>query len=328
MQFQDRRRFLATLAAGAGVGAVPLWGQAQTAAWPTRPIKLIVPAAAGGASDRLGRMLITEFTKVLGQPVVVDNRAGAGGSLGTGVAALAPADGYTLLVSGVFNTINEGLYKLPYNFANDFVHIAQLAHGPNVLVARPDFPADTVAQLVARAKAEPGAINFASGGMGTSGHLTMELFQRAADIRLTHVAYKGGAPAVQDLLAGVVPLMAINQDAALPHIKTGKLKALAVTSAQRNPAYPNVPTFAESGYGDVVVTSWAGIAAPKGTPAPVVERLRTAVHSALQRPDVRQPLEADGWVVATMPPAEFDGFVRTEVARMGRIIRDAHIRVE
>ncbi len=326
MQPQDRRAFMAAL--GAGLAALPTLGHSQPAAWPARPVKLIVPAAAGGASDRLGRMLAPDFLKALGQPLVVENRAGAGSTLGTSVVASAAPDGYTLLLSGVFNSIGAGLYKLKYDFLKDFIQVAPLAFGPNVLVARPEFPADSLAQLVARAKAEPGAINFASGGVGTSGHLTMEMFQHAAHIRFTHVAYKGGAPALQDVLAGVTPLMAINQDAALPYIKAGKLKALAVSSAQRNPAYPNVPTFVESGYSDVVAMSWGGVAVPRGTPAPVVEKLRAVVQAALQRPEIRAALEADGWVVASMAPAEFDAFVRNDTARMLRIIRDSNVSAE
>lgn len=326
MQPRDRRAFMAAL--GAGLAALPALGHSQPAAWPARPVKLIVPAAAGGASDRLGRMLAPDFLKALGQPLVVENRAGAGSTLGTSVVAGAAPDGYTLLLSGVFNSIGAGLYKLKYDFLKDFIQVAPLAFGPNVLVARPEFPADSLAQLVARAKAEPGAINFASGGVGTSGHLTMEMFQHAANIRFTHVAYKGGAPALQDVLAGVTPLMAINQDAALPYIKAGKLKALAVSSAQRNPAYPNVPTFVESGYGDVVAMSWGGVAVPRGTPAPVVEKLRAVVQTALQRPEIRAALEADGWVVASMAPAEFDAFVRNDTARMLRIIRDSNVSAE
>ncbi|MEG1769405.1 MAG: tripartite tricarboxylate transporter substrate binding protein [Comamonas sp.] len=326
MQLRDRRAFMAAL--GAGLAALPTLGHSQPAAWPARPVKLIVPAAAGGASDRLGRMLAPDFLKALGQPLVVENRAGAGSTLGTSVVASAAPDGYTLLLSGVFNSIGAGLYKLKYDFLKDFIQVAPLAFGPNVLVARPEFPADSLAQLVARAKAEPGAINFASGGVGTSGHLTMEMFQHAAHIRFTHVAYKGGAPALQDVLAGVTPLMAINQDAALPYIKAGKLKALAVSSAQRNPAYPNVPTFVESGYSDVVAMSWGGVAVPRGTPAPVVEKLRAVVQAALQRPEIRAALEADGWVVASMAPAEFDAFVRNDTARMLRIIRDSNVSAE
>jgi len=326
MQPQDRRAFMTVLAAG--LGALPTLGLSQPAAWPSRPVKLIVPAAAGGASDRLGRMLAPDFLKALGQPLVVENRAGAGSTLGTGAVASAPADGYTLLLSGVFNSIGAGLYKLKYDFLRDFVQVAPLAFGPNVLVARPDFPADSLAQLVAHAKAQPGALNFASGGVGTSGHLTMEMFQHAANIRLTHVAYKGGAPALQDVLAGVTPLMPVNQDAALPYIKAGKLKALAVSSAQRNAAYPSVPTFVEAGYADVVAMSWGGVAAPKGTPPQVVEKLRAVVQTALQRPEIRASLEADGWVVPHMTPAEFDTFVRSDSARMLRIIRDSNISAE
>lgn len=326
MQPRDRRAFMAAL--GAGLATLPTLGHSQPAPWPARPVKLIVPAAAGGASDRLGRMLAPDFLKALGQPLVVENRAGAGSTLGTGAVASAAPDGYTLLLSGVFNSIGAGLYKLKYDFLKDFVQVAPLAFGPNVLVARPEFPADSIAQLVARAKAQPAAINFASGGVGTSGHLTMEMFQHAAGIRFTHVAYKGGAPALQDVLAGVTPLMAINQDAALPYIKAGKLKALAVSSTQRNPAYPNVPTFVEAGYGDVVAMSWGGVAAPKGTPANVVEKLRAVIQTALQRPEIRAALEADGWVVASMAASEFDAFVRNDTANMLRIIRESNVSAE
>ena len=272
MQSHDRRAFMAALAAG--LGSLPAISHAQASPWPSRPVKLIVPAAAGGASDRLGRMLAADFVKALGQPLVVENRAGAGSTLGTGAVAGAAPDGYTLLLSGVFNSIGGGLYKLKYDFLKDFVQVAPLAFGPNVLVARPDFPADTIAQLVARAKAQPAAINFASGGVGTSGHLTM------------------------------------------------------VSSAQRNPAYPSVPTFVEAGYADVVAMSWGGLAAPKGTPAQVVEKLRAVVQTTLQRADILASLEADGWVVPNMAPAEFDAFVRNDTANMLRIIRESNISAE
>lgn len=331
MTSSTRRRAL-LLAAGAlalpGL-AFPGLALAQPAEWPSRPVRLIVPTAPGGASDRLARLLATALSRQLGQPFVVDNRGGAGGTLGTAAVAKAPADGYTLLFTGAFNTINPGLYaKLSYDYLQDFVHVAPMTQGPNVLVVRPDFNAATLAEFVARAKAQPGAVDFASGGNGTSGHLAMEMFQRAAGIRLNHIAYKGAAPALQDVLAGTVRVIALNQDTALPYIKAGTLKPLAVSSAQRNAALPGVPTFAESGYPDMVVTSWAGIDVPKGTPAAIVERLAAAVQQASRAPEVRQPLEADGWTAFDGSPAEFDAFVRKDARRWAEVVKAAGIRIE
>ena len=312
-----------------GTGLLPAWATAQDAQWPTRPVRLVVPTPPGGASDRLARLLGTGMGKFLGQPIVVDNRGGAGGTLGTAVAAKAPADGYTLLFTGVFNAINPSLYaKLPYDYLQDFIRVAPMTQGPNVLVVRPDFDADTLAAFVALARAKPGAIDFASGGNGTSGHLTLEMFQRAARIQLNHIAYEGTAPALQDVLAGTVRVIALNQDTALPHLKAGKLKALAISGAQRNPALPNVPTFVESGFADMVVTSWAGVDAPRGTPAPIVERVAAAVAHAMRQPEVRQPLEADGWVPWESTPGEFDAFVRRDTQRWAEVIRAAQIRIE
>jgi tripartite-type tricarboxylate transporter receptor subunit TctC len=317
-----RRAFAAAL------GALALPGHASGAAdaWPSRPVKIIAPVPPGGATDRMARLLAHEYGKIFRQSFVVDNRGGGGGGIGTAVVAKAPADGYTLLLTGVFNTINASLLQQPFDYLQDFVHIASAFQGPNVLVVRPDFPAKTVAELVALAKAEPGKIDFASAGNGTSGHLTMEIFQRAAGIRLTHIAYKGGGPALQDVLSGVAPMLATNQDTLLPHVRAGKLRALAVTSEKRNPAYPDVPSFVECGYPDLVVTSWGGLDAPRGTPAAIVERLNAATTQAMQMPELRRQVEAEGWEVFTGSPASFDAFVRDETRRWGRIIQSAGIR--
>lgn len=320
-----RRALAATvLALTAGTAA---W--AQNSDWPTAPIRIVAPAPPGGSLDRLSRMLGEELGKSFGQAVVVENRPGAGGSIGTQAVAAAPADGYTLLSSGVFNAITPSLMaKLPFNYLQDFTHIALLMHGPNVLVARPDFPHDNLASLVAAARKDGNALNFGSAGNGTSGHLTMEMFQRAAGVQLTHVPYKGMAPAMQDLLGGQISMMATNQDAVLPLVKSGKLKAIAVTSARRNPAFPNVPTFVEAGFADVVVTSWGALAVRKDTPAPVVQRLRDATLKALQLPHIRQPLEADGWVFFDMPPSQFEAFVRGETERWSGIVKAAGLKAQ
>lgn len=333
-----RRSALRGLGAVGAMGALGVIGTAGLAAWPgaagaqdwpARPVRLVVPTSPGGASDRLARLLATGMGSYLGQTVVVDNKGGAGGTLGTAAVSKAPPDGYTLLLTGAFNTINPGLYaKLPYDYVNDFVHIAPMTQGPNVLVVRPDFPAATLADFVKHAKAQPGAVDFASGGNGTSGHLAMEMFQRAAGIRLNHIAYKGAAPALQDVLGGTVKVIALNQDTALPHLKAGRLKALAISSAQRNPALPDVPTFVEAGYPDMVITSWAGVDAPKGTPQAVIDRVAAAVAHAVRLPQVRQPLEADGWIAFDGSPAEFDAFVRKDASRWAEVIRAAQIRID
>ena len=318
-----------TMALGLAASTLPAWALAQASDWPSRPVRFVAPAPPGGSLDRLTRVLSNDFAKVFGQPFYVENRPGAGSTIGTGAVATAKADGYTLLMSGVFNAISPALYaKLPYNYLKDFVHIAPTIYGSNVRVAKADFPCNTVAELVAAATARPGTLNYASAGSGTSGHLTMEVFQRSAGIQLTHVPYKGSAPAMQDVLAGVTALIATNQDAALPQIKAGKLKALAITSAQRIQALSNVPTFAELGLQDLVITSWGALAAPTGTPAPIVEKLRAATLKALRQPDMRQTLEAEGWVLFDMAPAEFEAFVRKETERWAAVIQTAGIRLD
>lgn len=320
----NRRIFSAGIAACAW----PALGHAQAPDWPSRPVRVIAPAPPGGSLDRLSRLLAEGFSKTLRQPFVVENRPGAGSTIGTASVAAAPADGYTLLMSGVFNAISPALYaRLPYDYLQDFVHVAPTTHGSNVLVAHPDFPAGTLAELVAAAKAQPGRLGFASAGNGTSGHLTMEIFQRAAGVQLMHVPYKGGSPAMQDVLAGVTPLMATNQDAVLPLVRAGKLKALAITSARRIPAFAQVPTFTEIGYPEMVISSWGVLAARRGTPAAIVERLRETAHQILRQPHVQQPLEAEGWELFDMSPAQFDDFARRETERWAQIIRAAGIRI-
>lgn len=319
----NRRTFTTALAASAW----PVLGLAQATDWPNKAVRLVTPAPPGGSLDRMARLLAEDFAKAFGQPFVVENKPGAGSTIGTAAAAQAPADGYTLLMSGVFNAITPAMYdKLPYNYLEDFVHVAPTMHGPNVLVTRADSPYVSLAQVVAAAKAKPGSIDFASAGAGTSGHLTMEMFQRAAGINLTHVPYKGSAQAIQEVMGGQVTMIATNQDAVLQLVKSGKLKALAVTGAQRNPAYPGVPTFVEAGFKDVVVTSWGALAVRRGTPQAVIDKLRAETARTLQSPRVRQPLEADGWVFFDTPAAQFEGYVRSETERWGQVVRAAGVR--
>lgn len=319
----NRRGFSMLIAASAFPGVA----LAQGADWPSRMVKVVTPAPPSGSLDRIARILAEDFAKAFGKPFIVENKPGAGSTIGTAAVAAAPADGYTLLTSGVFNAITPALYaKLPYTYLDDFIHVVPLMQGPNVLVVRPDSPYNSLGQLVAAAKANPGTLTYASAGSGTSGHLTMELFGRSAGIDITHVPYKGSAPALQDVLGGQVNMIATNQDAVLPLVKAGKLRAIGVTSAQRNPVYPSVPTFAESGFASVLVTSWGALAVRRGTPASVVDKLRAVAKKTLLQDHVRQPLEADGWVFFDVEPAPFEAFVRSETERWGQIIRSAGIQ--
>jgi len=309
-----------SLLAVASLGAIALSSPLLAAdPWPNKPIKIVVPFPTGGSTDAIGRMMAAELGKQLGQPVIVDNRGGANGNIGSEAVAKAAPDGYTLLVSGVgSNSINYSLYrKMPYA-DRDFAHISLLATGPNVLVANPEFPARSFTEFVALAKANPGKYSHASSGNGSSGHLAMEMLKQAAGLTLTHVPYKGGGPAMTDTIGGQIPLLFINQDNALPQVKAGKLRALAVTSAARNPAYPDVPTIAESGFPGFSAVSWFGLSAPAGTPKEVVTRLQEASARALASTEIRERLQSQGFVVVGSTPEQFSAFVRDEIAKWGK----------
>ncbi len=287
--------------------------------WPAKPIRIVVPFPTGGSTDAIGRMIAAEFTKQFNQTVIVENKGGANGNIGTEFVAKAPPDGYTLLVSGVgSNAINYSVYS-KMNYADkDFAHVSLLATGPNVLVAHPDVPAKNFAEFLTLAKANAGKYSHASSGSGSSGHLAMEMLKQAAGLQLTHVPYKGGGPAITDTIGGQVPLLFINQDNALPQVKAGKLRALAVTSLARNPAYPDVPTIAESGFPGFSAVSWFALSAPAGTPPDVIKRLNEASIKALAVPEIRERLQSQGFVVVGNSPAEFSAFVRDEITKWGR----------
>ena len=311
-----------------GLGAGPRAAQAQ--AWPAKAITLIVPFPPGGSTDTIGRLVAQELNKALGQPVVVENRPGANGNIGSAAAARAPADGYTLLLSGVgSNAINHGLYaKMPYDSRKDFAHVTLLATGPNVLVVNPDFPAKTLKDFVESAKANPGKYNYASSGSGSSGHLAMELLKQTADVKLDHIPYKGGAPALTDVMGGQVPAMFINQDVVLPHIKAGKLRILAVASLERNPLYPDVPTVAESGFPGFQAVSWFGLSAPAGLPRDILARLHAETVKALQSPALKDKLESNGFVVVGNSPEDFASFVAAEIDKWSGVAKTAGATVD
>ena len=320
-----KRQFLRVLGVAAlVVAAFPAFAQAD---YPNKPIKLIVAFPPGGASDTLGRMVAEELGKILKQPVIVDNVGGAGGVIGTEKGAKSTPDGYTLVQTGVGqNAVAHGLDAgLKYNSDTDFIHLSQVNYGPNVLVVHPDTPFKTVKQLVEYAKANPGKLDYGY-THAASGHMAMELFKQTTGIFMTGIPYRGGGPMMTDILGGTIKIMFINQDTALPYVKAGKLRPLAVTSAQRNSLYPDVPTIAESGYKGFEALSWSGISVPKGTPKPIVDKLEAALTTVMQTPAIKQRMDSIGFVVPTLGSKAYTTFVKAERERWTKVIKTAGIK--
>ena len=320
------RALLAALFVVTLAGALPVCAQE----YPRKPIRLIVPFAPGGGNDTVARAISQSAGASLGQPVVVDNRAGAGGMLGAELAARSPPDGYTLFLGGVgSHAINPNLHaKLPYDPVKDFAPITLIASAPSVLVVNPSLPARTLAEFTALAKASPGRINYASNGNGSSAQLAAVLYESMAGVQMVHVPYKGLAPALVDLLAGEVQAMFSSVVAIVPNIKAGRLRALAVTGKRRAALLPEVPTLDESGVPGYEAGSWYGILAPAGTPQAVVAKLHEAIVRALAKPEVRERLVSEGAEVIGSTPEAFAAHITAELARMGKLIRDAGIRME
>ncbi len=297
--------------------------------YPSKPVKIIVPFPAGGTSDVMGRLVAEELGKILKQPFIVENVGGAGGVIGTERGAKTTPDGYTLVQTGVGqNAVAHGLDpNLKYNSLTDFVHISQVHSGPNVLVVHPSTPFKTVKELVDYAKANPGKLDYGY-TPAASGHMAMELFKQTAGLFLLGIPYRGGGPMMTDALGGTIKLMFINQDVALQHVKAGKLRALAVSSAQRNPLYPDVPTIAESGFKGFEALSWSGMSVPKGTPQPIVDKLDAAMVQVLQSPAFKQRLESQGFVVPAAGAKAYSAFVASELTRWTKVIKTAGIKVE
>jgi tripartite-type tricarboxylate transporter receptor subunit TctC len=302
---------------------------AAQSAYPAKPVRFIVPSAAGGGTDIIARSVAHKLSESLGQQFVVDNRPGAGQMIGIELAAKSHADGYTILMAASTLAINPIMYKkVRYDPLRDFAPITQAASLPNVLVVHPSLPANSVAELIALARRQPGRINYASAGIGTSPQMSVELLKSMAKIDLVHIPYKGSAPGVVDLLAGQVTVMTPNVLTALPHIKAGKLRALAVTSAKRSEALPEVPTIAESGLPGYDSVQWYGVLAPAGTPREIVARLHAEIARALRAPDVRERLAADGAEPVGSSPEEFAAFIRSEIDKWARVASAAGIRAE
>ena len=298
--------------------------------YPAKPVHLIVPFPPGGGNDIVARAMTQQLGPDLGQPVVVDNRPGAGGSVGAELAARAPADGYTLFLAGVgSHAVNPNFHRnLPYDPIKDFAPISLVASAPSVLVVNPAVPARTLAEFTAYARANPGKLNYASNGNGSAAQLAAVLYETMADVRMVHVPYKGIAPAMTDLLSGEVQLMFGTVVALVPHIQSGKLRAIAVTSRKRSALLPNVPTLAESGLPEYEAGSWYGILAPAGTPREVIDKLHGGIVRALKQPEVAKRLAAEGAEVIGSTPDEFGAHIKAEVARVASVVRAAGIRVE
>src|SRR5438105_5704167 len=307
-----------------------LAGLAQAQPYPVKPIHFIVPFPPGGGNDTVARAIAQQLGPDLGQPVVIDNRPGAGGSVGAELAAKSPADGYTLFLAGVgSHAVNPNVHaKLSYDPVKDFAPVSLLASAPSVLVVNPAVPARTIAEFTAYARANPGKLNYASNGNGSAAQLAAAMYETMAGVRMVHVPYKGIAPAMTDLMSGEVQLMFGTVVALVPHIQAGKLRALAVTSRKRSALLPDVPSLAESGLPDYEAGSWYGVMAPAGTPREIVERLHGAIARALKQPDVAQRLAAEGAIVIGSTPAEFGAHIKAELARVGNVVRGAGIRIE
>lgn len=298
--------------------------------FPSRPLRIVVPFPAGGTTDVLARAVAQKLTETLGQPVVVDNRPGAGGNIGAELVAKSPPDGYTLLMGTVgTHAINPGLYpKMPYDHVRDFAPVILVAGVPNVLVVNPSLPVNSVQELIAYAKANPGKLNFASSGNGTSIHLSGELFKTMAGVQIMHVPYKGSAPALQDMVGGQVQLMFDNLPSSLALIKGGKLKALAVTSSARAAALPDVPTMAESGLPGFEASSWFGLLAPAGTPQPAIAKLNAEVARWLASPEAKEKLLAQGAIAAGGTPEDFARHIAAETAKWQKVVKESGAKVD
>ena len=296
--------------------------------YPTKPVRLIIPFPPGAINDTVGRMIATQLGTRLGKQVVVDNRAGAAGVIGTELAANAPKDGYTLLVVSLVNAVNPWLYKLPYDPIKSFEPIAILASAPNVLAVNAELPVKSVKEFIALAKEKPGQLQYASGGIGSFQHLGAELFRLAAGVNMLHVPFKGGGPAMIDVLGGHTKVIFATTITALPHVRSGKLRVLGVGGRERSPALPDVPTIAEAGVPGYEAANWIGIVAPAGTPAAIVAKLHKEISAAVDSPEIQKQFSSEGVEAMRMSSAEFGDFAVKEMAKWERVVKEGGIKAE
>jgi tripartite-type tricarboxylate transporter receptor subunit TctC len=322
-----QRRTLVLLAALLAMAAPMTAAYAQ--AYPEHPIRFVVPYPPGGGTDVIARIVQGKLQTALGQNIVIDNKGGAGGSVGTDVVAKAPADGYTVLFTLNSHTVNPAIYaKLPFDTLKDFEPVGTVASLPQILVANPQFPANNVAELIALAKARPGTLSYASVGVGSPGHLAGELFKLRTGTQMTHVPYRGGGPAVSDVMGGQVPLLWVSIPAAAQFVKSGKLKALGVSTLKRSAAFPDVPTLQEAGVADFEVDSWYAMFVPAKTPKAVIDKLNRALNTTLQDADIRDKLLAQGSEAVGGTPEALGQTVNVELVKWAKLAKDASIKAE
>jgi tripartite-type tricarboxylate transporter receptor subunit TctC len=296
--------------------------------YPNRPVRLIIPFPPGGSNDVVGRMIGTQLSQQLGKQVIIDNRAGAGGVIGTEIAAKAPADGYTILVISLAHAVNPWLYKLPYDPIKAFAPIGVMGSGPNVVVVHPDLPVHSIKELIALAKQKPGDLQYASAGVGSFQHLGAELFKLEAAVDILHVPFKGGGPAMIDVVGGHTKVMFSSLVQTTPHIKTGKLRALGVGSKDRSKVLPDVPAVAEAGVPTYEAVNWWGIVAPAGTPQPIIDKLHAALTASQDTAEVEKQFASEGATVVKKSPAEFGAFMASEMSKWEQVVKKGGIKAE
>jgi tripartite-type tricarboxylate transporter receptor subunit TctC len=297
--------------------------------YPSRPVRIVVPFSPGGATDVLARLVGQKLSERSGQPVLIENRAGAGGNIGADQVAKSAPDGYTLLLGGVPHAISASLYsKLPYDLARDLAAVAEVASFPSAIVLHPSLPAQSVKELIALARARPGRLSFGSAGNGSPNHLALELFQTMASVSMVHVPYKGSGQLVGDLLAGQVQLASMGLPVSIPHVQSGKLRAIAVTGTARSSLLPDVPTVSEAGLPGFEVTSWYGVFAPAGLPADIVVKLNTEIGSAVTTPEVKERLAALGAEPSLKAPDQFGRYVREQITKWAKVVKDSGAKAQ
>ena len=324
-----RRTLLAALATSI-TATLPGAVLAQAASYPNKPIRIIVPFAVGGIADTFGRTIGIKLTEAWGQPVVIDNRTGAGGNIGADLVAKAPPDGYTLVMgNNGTHAVNVSLFKtIPFDPIKDFVPVAHVLEAEGLLVVNPSIKANSVREVLEMARAQPGKLSYASGGLGTTSHLAGELFKSTGKVDIVHVPYKGNSPAIADLLSGQTQMSFATMPTVLPQVKAGKLRALASIGLARTVALPDVPTVAESGLPGFEVSNWIGLFAPAGTSPEIVAKLNAEVQKIMRSPDVQKRLETEGARFIPTTPGQFASFQRDELAKWAKIIKDANIKAE
>ena len=319
----------ACLAAAVAIAASAAHAQAPAANYPTKQIRVIVPFPAGGPTDAIARAIGQKLNETWGQAVIVDNRPGAGGNIGTELAAKSPPDGYTLFIGTVANAINQSLFaRLPFDFVRDFAPVTQNYVTGLILAVHPSLPVSSVRELIALAKARPGELSYSSSGVGGTPHLSGELFNSMAGVKMVHVPYKGSAPAMADLLGGHVQLTFDNMLSVLPQVKAGKLRGLAVTLTARSPLAPELPTIAESGLTGFEVKSWNGVVVPTGTPKEIIARLNTEIVRILRQPELREKFLVQGVELVPTTPEEFGAFIKQDIAKWAKVIQLSGARAE